>query len=328
MLSYLGEMSQMAEELAAGDLTIQVRARSESDRFGRSFESMVARLKAVVSELRSAAETLSSSASQLRGSSNELADNALHGAEGIQATVERLATLGESVRGNALRGQQMERTALQGAASTQEGARVIQETIDATREIVARTSVIEGMASQTNLLSLNAAIEAARAGEHGRGFSVVADEIRKLALGAAEAAADINRITTASQQKGERSQQILSTLIPGIAATAALVQELAASSAEQAEGLTDVEQSMKRVDAVTQQNAAAAHEFAATAQELSAQATRLEELVGQFRLPGDAGGQRVAAPGAVPHSLSVAEAVRERGRRITRRLSATDLPPI
>ena len=325
MLRYLGEMSAMAERLADGDLTIRVHARSAEDTFGHSFATMVARLNAIVSELRHASETIAASAAQMRGSASEMADSAGEGADGIQASVERLAALGVSVRRNAERGKQMERTAREGAASTQEGARVVQETIEATREIFARTSVIEGMARQTNLLSLNAAIEAARAGEQGRGFSVVADEIRKLAVGAAEAAADISRITTASQQKGERSQQILAALVPGIAGTAALVQELAATSTEQAASLTEVEESMRRVDDVTQRTAAAAQEFAATAEELAAQATRLEALVGQFRLGGEA---PAVAPATLPDSLSVVEAVRERGVRSTRRLSVHDIPSV
>ena len=78
---------------------------------------------------------------------------------------------------------------------------------------------------------------------------------------------------------------------------------------------------MKVVDAVTQKNAAAAHEFAATAEELSAQAARLEELVGQFRLGGEAE-DGVAAPEGLSASLSVAEAVHERARRLTQRLGA------
>ena len=87
---------------------------------------------------------------------------------------------------------------------------------------------------------------------------------------AAEAASDISALTAGSQQRGEQSRAILSALGPGIAATAALVQELAATSAEQAASLNAVEQAMRRVDEVTQRNAATAEEFAATSQELSA----------------------------------------------------------
>jgi methyl-accepting chemotaxis protein len=284
MLTYLGEMSRMAERLAAGELTVHVNVRSSDDAFGRSFTSMVTRLNAVVSELRIASETIASSSAQMRGSAQELADSAGEGAEGIEKTVARLAQLGASVRRNAERSRTMESQAMEGAASTEEGTRVIQETIDSTREIFTRTSVIEAIASQTNLLALNAAIEAARAGEHGRGFSVVADEVRQLASDAAAAAHDISRVTTESRKKGERSREILGTLGPNMAKTAALVQELAATSAEQATNLTEVERSMTRVDDLTRRNAATAEEFAATAQELSAQAARLEELVGQFTL--------------------------------------------
>ena len=163
-----------------------------------------------------------------------------------------LGALSASVRGNADRGQKMEHAALDGVTNTKEGARVIQETIEASREIFDRTSVIGSIATQTNLLSLDAAIEAARAGEHGRGFSVVAEEVRELAVQAASAARDITDLTSSGQAKGERSRQILVDLAAGMAGAAAFVQELAATSAQQAVDVTEIEQSMKHVDDLTQ----------------------------------------------------------------------------
>jgi methyl-accepting chemotaxis protein len=192
----------------------------------------------------------------------------------------------------------VERQALEGAESTREGARVVQEAIDATREILSRTSMIEAIARQTNLLSLNAAIEAARAGEHGRGFHVVAEEVRKLAAQCATAAQEISRLSVDSEQKIEQSREILRALAPSIAGTAKLVQELAGASASQARGLSEVEEAMTVANDSTRRNAASAEEFAATAEELAAQAERLEALVGRFQLKQGMLEKRQTARGA------------------------------
>ena len=284
MVSYLSEMSVTAERLAHGDLTVQVVPRSDDDAFGHAFAAMIERLRAIIAELREASVSIASAASQMQGAAHELATSSGEGANGIRVTVDRIVEMSNSVRDYAERSRVVERQALDGAERTREGARVVQEAIESTREILSRTSMIESIARQTNLLSLNAAIEAARAGEHGRDFHVVAEEVRKLATQCATTAQEISRLSVDSEQKIEQSREILRALAPSIAGTASLVQELAGASSQQASGLTNIEESMTRANDATRRNAATAEEFAATAEELAAQAERLEALVTRFQL--------------------------------------------
>ncbi|MBF0476958.1 MAG: hypothetical protein HQK59_14235, partial [Deltaproteobacteria bacterium] len=190
---------------------------------------------------------------------------------------------------------------------------------------------------QTNMLALNAAIEAARAGEHGKGFAVVAAEVRKLAERSQNAAKEISSLSISSVEVAEHAGKLIETIIPDIQKTAELVQEINASSSEQADGIQQVSKAVQQLDQVIQQSASAAEEMASTSEQLSAQSEQLKEIIAFFKLEHQPDGQNSARPRSkpgrgmitadsskTPHSGMLSHRFSKKGAASTGRSSAGD----
>jgi methyl-accepting chemotaxis protein len=287
MTDYLRSMAAVATSIGEGNVAVRVVPRSQADTFGLAFVAMTERLADVTSALRSSAAAISSAATQVAGSAQLLSGGTRDESAAIQTTLAHLERMNALIARNAEHGDQMRGIAERGAQSMEESGAAMRETVAMMHDILQKISIMDEIANETNILSLNALIEAARAGNHGRGFSVVATEVRELAIRSQQAAEGIRDLASRSQRVTSRSETLLTGLLQSTRQTTDIVQQVSASSSDQTLGIAEVNAAMRQVDGVTQRNTAAAEDLAATAQEMAAQAEALNDLVQFFRFPDD-----------------------------------------
>jgi len=284
MAEALDRSAGVADEIAEGNLTVNVAPASERDRLGNAMKSMVERLQEVIGQVSAAASNVHSGAQAMSSSSEMLSQGAAEQAASAEEASSSIEEMTANIRQNTDNAIETEKVALKAASEAEESGEAVRNAMAAMKLIAEKIVIIEEIARQTNLLALNAAIEAARAGEHGKGFAVVAAEVRKLAENSQKAAAEINEISSSSVDVAERASKLLDRMLPNIQKTAELVQEISAASREQDAGADQINGSIQQLDSVIQQNASASEEMASTSEELSSQAEQLQAAVRFFRL--------------------------------------------
>jgi methyl-accepting chemotaxis protein len=285
----MNDITSAAEEIANGNLTVDIRERSAQDKLMQALSAMVAGLTRTVSDIRSIAGEVSAASQSISTASIQVSKGASAQAAAAEEASSSMEEMVSNIKQNADNASQTDKIANKSAKDAQESGKSVLEAVAAMKEIANKISIIEEIARQTNLLALNAAIEAARAGEHGKGFAVVAAEVRKLAERSQKAAGEINQLSANTLKVSEKSGEMLDKLVPDIQRTAELVQEISAASKEQDTGAEQINKALQQLEQVIQQNASASEEMASTTEELTGQSDQLVSALSFFHT-GDEGG--------------------------------------
>lgn len=299
----INDVRHLLSEMASGNYAVKSNALdSYTGDFEQLLEAMKMMRDQMTGTLRSineASEQVSAGAENLSDASQSLAEGATDQAgsvEEIQATItaitENIQTFANAAGSSYEQAREYADEAVSSRTEIKAMVEVMSRLNETSRKIENIISEIEDIASQTNLLSLNASIEAARAGEAGRGFSVVADQIRQLAEQSTRSAVDTRELIEGSIQEiieGNKAAghvaEAIEKVVDGIQQIANSAQGASAMAAEQAEAMVQAEQGITQVSEIVQSNSATAQECSATSEELSAQAVTLNDLISQFILP-------------------------------------------
>ncbi len=303
--SYIHDMIQKLNYIANGDLcfTMDLDYIGDFGAIKTAFVKTTSTLSHTLSMIESAAGQVNTGTDQVSSGAQALAAGSTEQASSVEELSASITTISAQAAENSENAKKAAQYVEQTSQNVENGGNHMQQLTvamdnigSASDQITNITKVIEDIAFQTNILSLNAAIEAARAGTAGKGFSVVADEVRNLAAKSAEAAkktADLIQHSVNAVHDGTQITRKTAEILKEISQTTDIIHDIVDkinfSTSDQASSIDQIRLGLEQVSAVVQTNAATAEENSAASEEMSAQANMLRDEVGKFRLNTESG---------------------------------------
>ena len=290
----------MAERIASGDLR-QAQTSTRRDELGQLLNAVAAmsqNLRTMIEKIQMGVSQVSTASAEIAAGNTDLSSRTEQQAAAVEETAASMEQLTATVKQNADNAHHANQLATDASQTAQQGGKLVENVVSTMRDISSSsqriaeiTTLINGIAFQTNILALNAAVEAARAGEQGRGFAVVAGEVRNLAQRSAQAAKEIKGLIEDSVSRVdmgsvlvESAGETMGDIVNAVTRVTDIMGEIASASDEQSRGIDQVGQAVAEMDRVTQQNASLVEESASAAAALEEQASMLTQSVAVFRL--------------------------------------------
>jgi len=283
------ELNTVANSLSEGELTVDIKPElmNRQDEIGRlamTFSEMKAKISEVILQVKQTAELITDGGRKMTESANELSSRSMQQATSTEEVSASMEEMGANISQNAENSKQTEKIMSQAFKDTSTGSEIVKRAVEGIQLIAEKVQIIEDIAMQTNILSLNAAVEAARAGEEGRGFAVVAAEVRKLAERSRESANEISEKAISGVEVAIRAGDIFTSLVPDMQKAYDLVSDISAASMEQNEGSKQVNKAVLELDGVSQSNASAADNISALTDSFYKEVNKLNEVINFFKI--------------------------------------------
>ena len=250
----------------------------------RKIDDVSRKLIQIVQNITDGAEKVTESSSKMSDISVQVASGAnrqASSAEEVSSSMEEIAGSIDQNSDHATKTEKISYTASEGVRKL---TTEMEQSLQYTKQITEKITIINDIAFQTNLLALNAAVEAARAGEHGRGFSVVAAEVRKLAEKSRDAADQIIGLSNTCLSISENAHLMMLNLAPEIEKTTVLIKEISTSSYEQKNGVTQINQAISELSGIIQQNSILSDSMASAAHNVEKEANVLKTDIQFFKV--------------------------------------------